>query len=78
MTTHKAFNYKEKEELQIKMELQWEEGVERLLRENQFLAEVKLEDLETTVEEIQEHLLCSMHSQRGCPMMGRNIYLSMD
>jgi hypothetical protein len=51
-----------KEEIQLAIEAQQEMGTEDLLEDDQYLAEVNLEDLESTSGERQEYWLIAIHA----------------
>ncbi len=53
-----------KEEIQLAIEAQQEMGTEDLLEEDQYLAEVNLEDLESTSGERQEYWLIAIRAAR--------------
>ncbi len=53
-----------KEELQRDIEYQQEMGMEGLMEEDQYLAEVNLEDLETTTGKRQEYWLVAIRAAR--------------
>jgi hypothetical protein len=54
----------QKEELQKEIEAQQEMGYSSLLKEDQYLAEVNLEDLETSSGEQQEYWLVAIRTAR--------------
>ncbi len=58
-----------KEELQREIEAQQDQGFNGLLEEDQFLAEVNLEDLENTSGEQQEYWLVAMHAAREARLL---------
>ena len=55
---------KRKEEIQLEIERQQELGSEKLLEEDKFLAEVRLEDIESTNGDRQEYWLLDIKSAR--------------
>ncbi len=58
-----------KEELQWEIEAQQDQGFNNLLEEDQFLAEVNLEDLENTSGERQEYWLVAMCAAREARLL---------
>jgi hypothetical protein len=58
-----------KEELQREIEDQQEQGFDGLLEEDQYLEEVKLEDLENTSGEQQEYWLVAMQAAREAGLL---------
>jgi hypothetical protein len=58
-----------KEELQREIEAQQDQGFDNLLEEDQFLAEVNLEDLENTSGERQEYWLVAMHAAQEARLL---------
>ncbi len=58
-----------KEELQKEIEAQQEMGYDGLLNEDQFLAEVNLEDLESTSGERQEYWLVAIPAAREASLL---------
>jgi hypothetical protein len=58
-----------KEELQWEIEAQQDQGFDGLLEEDQFLAEVNLEDLGNTSGEQQEYWLVTMHVAREARLL---------
>ena len=58
-----------KEELQREIEDQQEQGFDGLLEEDQYLEEVKLEDLENTSGEQQEYWLVAMRAAREAGLL---------
>jgi hypothetical protein len=61
-----------KEELQREIETQQEMGMEGLMEEDQYLAEVNLEDLESTTGERQEYWLVAIRAAREASILQGN------
>jgi hypothetical protein len=64
-----ALAMQHKEELQREIEAQQGQGSGNLLEEDQFLAEVNLEDLENTSREQQEYWLVAMRAVREARLL---------
>ena len=64
-----ALATKKEEEIQREIELQQELGDEGLLPEDKFLAEVNLEDMESTSGERQEYWLLAIKAMRKAKLL---------
>jgi hypothetical protein len=58
-----------KEEIQLAIEAQQEMGMEDLLEEDQYLVEVNLKDLESTLGERQEYWLIAIRAAREASIL---------